>query len=48
MKVAIIGANGQLGSDLVKVFEDEAIPLTRKELDVTNYESLKVLKSMRS
>ncbi len=29
MKVAVIGANGQLGSDLVKVFED-VIPLTRK------------------
>ena len=46
MKVAIIGANGQLGSDLVKVFSD-AIPLTRKELDVTDYESLKILKEIK-
>ena len=43
MKVAIIGANGQLGSDLVKVFGEEAIPLTRRDLDVTDLESLKIL-----
>ncbi len=46
MKVAIIGANGQLGSDLVKVFSD-AIPLTRKELDVTDYDSLMILKEIK-
>lgn len=48
MKVAIIGANGQLGSDLVKAFGEEAIPLTHKDLDVTDLESLKVLKELNS
>ena len=46
MKVAIIGANGQLGSDLVKVFGEDAIPLTHKDLDVTNIDSLDVLKEL--
>ena len=46
MKVAIIGANGQLGSDLVKVFGEEAISLTRRDLDVTDPESLKVLNAL--
>ena len=48
MKVAIIGANGQLGTDLVEVFGEEAIPLTRKDLDVTDFESLKILKELKS
>ncbi|NJE05706.1 dTDP-4-dehydrorhamnose reductase [Thermococcus sp. M36] len=51
MKVAIIGAHGQLGTDLVKVFgEDpsfEVIPLTHKDLDVTVPETLKVLKELK-
>ncbi|WP_048150689.1 dTDP-4-dehydrorhamnose reductase [Palaeococcus ferrophilus] len=47
MKVAIIGANGQLGSDLVKVFGEDAIPLTHKDLDVTDFESLKILKELK-
>ena len=35
MKIAIIGANGQLGSDLVKVLQDEAlIPLTHQDVDI--------------
>ena len=39
MKVAIIGANGQLGSDLVKAFtKEEVIPLTHKDIEVCNYE----------
>ena len=46
MKVAIIGASGQLGSDLVKVFGEEAFPLTRRELDVTNPESMKILNEL--
>ncbi len=46
MKVAIIGANGQLGSDLVEVFGDIAIPLTHKDLDVTDYNSLRILKDV--
>ncbi len=51
MKVAIIGANGQLGSDLVEVFGKdpsfEVIPLTHKDLDVTVPETLKVLKELK-
>jgi len=33
MKIAVIGATGQLGSDLVKVF-DEVIPLTHVEMEI--------------
>ena len=47
MKVAIIGANGQLGTDLVEVFGEEAISLTHKDLDVTDFESLKLLKELK-
>ena len=47
MKVAIIGANGQLGSDLVKVFGKDAIPLTRRDLDVTDAESVKILEELK-
>ena len=47
MKVAIIGANGQLGSDLVKVFGNEAIPLTHRDLDVADLESVKILNKLR-
>ncbi len=46
-KVAIIGANGQLGSDLVEVFGENAIPLTHADLDVTDSESLKILKEIK-
>ncbi|MFB0566881.1 MAG: dTDP-4-dehydrorhamnose reductase [Candidatus Aminicenantaceae bacterium] len=47
MKVAIIGADGQLGSDLVKVFErDEVFPLYYPDFDITKpKESRKVLSS---
>jgi dTDP-4-dehydrorhamnose reductase len=47
MKVAIIGANGQLGSDLVKVLGEEAIPLTRQDLDVTDLESAQILNEIK-
>ncbi|ACJ17341.1 hypothetical dTDP-4-dehydrorhamnose reductase [Thermococcus onnurineus NA1] len=51
MRVAIIGASGQLGTDLVKVFgEDpsfEVIPLTHRDLDVTVPETLRVLKELK-
>ena len=47
MKVAILGANGQVGSDLVKVFGEDAIPLTRRDLDVTDPESVKILNELR-
>jgi len=46
MKVAIIGANGQLGSDLVEAFGEEAIPLTRRDLDVTDPECLGILNEL--
>jgi len=44
MRVIVIGASGQLGSDLVQVLregEDEVIALTRKDLDVTAPSALK-------
>ncbi len=47
MKVAIIGANGQLGRALVNVFGDEANPLTHDDLDVTEFKSLKTLKNLK-
>jgi dTDP-4-dehydrorhamnose reductase len=46
VKVAILGANGQLGSDLVHVFGEETIPLTHRDLDVTDFGSLKILKEL--
>jgi len=46
MKVAVIGASGQLGSDLVKAFGEDAIPLTRRDLDVTDAASLNILKEL--
>ncbi|RCV63189.1 dTDP-4-dehydrorhamnose reductase [Methanophagales archaeon] len=48
MKVAILGANGQLGSDLVKAFGEDAIPLTHRDLDVTDPESVKILNELKS
>lgn len=37
MKIAIIGADGQLGCDLCKVIDgSERIPLTIKDIDITN------------
>jgi len=47
MKVAVIGASGQLGSDLVKAFEGEAFPLTHRDLDIEDPESLKVLNKLK-
>ena len=44
MKVAIIGSNGQLGSDLVRAFaenKDEVCPLTHANIDISNYESVR-------
>lgn len=42
IKIAIIGANGQLGFDLVRAFKDtehEIIPLTHADIDVTDLRS---------
>ncbi len=51
IKIAIIGANGQLGSDLVKVFnssKQKIVPLTHADIDVTNVElSEKVLTNIQ-
>jgi dTDP-4-dehydrorhamnose reductase len=46
MKVAVIGSTGQLGSDLVKVFED-VIPLTHKDIEVTDLSSCETLKELK-
>jgi len=48
MKVAVIGARGQLGTDLVEVFEGifRVFPLTHEDVDVTDVESLKVLEDI--
>ena len=46
MKVAVIGATGQLGSDLVKVFED-VIPLTHRDIEVTDLSSCEILKELK-
>ncbi len=44
MKIVIIGANGQLGSELTALFEDETVvALTHKDLDVSYYESVERL-----
>lgn len=44
MIVAVLGASGQLGSDLVRMVKDfpsvETLPLTRKDLDVCNLPSI--------
>ena len=47
MKVAILGANGQLSSDLVETFGEDAIPLTHRDLDVTEPENMKILKELK-
>ncbi|OGC22160.1 dTDP-4-dehydrorhamnose reductase [candidate division WOR-1 bacterium RIFOXYC2_FULL_37_10] len=40
MKIAVIGADGQLGTDLCKVIpESERIPLTLKDIDITDFDS---------
>lgn len=50
MKIAIIGANGQLGTDLVEVFsrQHEVIGLTHAEIEITDIENVKkVLTSLK-
>lgn len=46
MKVAIIGATGQLGSDLVREFKSDAIPLTHKNIEVSDIKSCEGLKEI--
>jgi len=45
LKVAVIGV-GQLGSDLVKVFDD-VVPLTHKDIEVTDLPSCDILKKLK-
>ncbi len=42
MKIAIIGATGQLGTDLIKTLENghKVIGLTHKDIEVSDYDSL--------
>jgi dTDP-4-dehydrorhamnose reductase len=43
MKVAVVGANGQLGTDVQRAFADDAqevCALTHSEIEVTNFESV--------
>ncbi|MDD5383106.1 MAG: sugar nucleotide-binding protein, partial [Candidatus Margulisbacteria bacterium] len=46
MKILVIGADGQLGTDLCKVIDrTELIPLTIKDIDITNkVEIIKIIK----
>ncbi|MEM2901045.1 MAG: sugar nucleotide-binding protein [Thermoplasmata archaeon] len=46
MKVGIIGATGQLGHDLMRVFGNEAVGFTHKELDITDVASLEKIKDV--
>lgn len=43
MKVVLIGANGQLGSDIYKIFSSKhkVIPFIHKELDITSVKKIK-------
>lgn len=41
MKIAIIGANGQMGSDIVRTFNTEVIPLTHADIDIEDFTSSK-------
>jgi len=46
LKTVIIGANGQLGSDLMKVFGRSATPLSHQDIEVSSYESCHKLKEL--
>jgi len=49
MKVALIGSNGQLGQDILKIFRQKkdlkVIPLTHKDIEVTDPNSVKKILS---
>jgi len=47
MKIAVIGAGGQLGSDLVKVFGTNTIPLIHQDIEVTDPISCEVLMRLK-
>ena len=47
MKVAIIGSTGQLGSDILEVFGEDALPLSHDEMEVKDINScINVLKDV--
>ncbi len=51
-KIALIGANGQLGSDIIKVFATDTsvqiVPLTSKEIDITDFNlTTKILEKIK-
>jgi dTDP-4-dehydrorhamnose reductase len=42
MKILVTGANGQLGTDLVKALKDhDVVPLTHADIDITDYKAVK-------
>jgi dTDP-4-dehydrorhamnose reductase len=43
MKIAVIGANGQLGTDVCEVFEQkhEVLPLTHQEIEISDIDNVK-------
>lgn len=48
MKITIIGANGQLGTDLMEIFSSyNAIPLTHSQIEITQFESCLILKDIK-
>lgn len=46
MRVAIIGATGQLGSDLVEIFGEEAIPIDHNMIDIEDSSTVKILENL--
>lgn len=51
MKIALIGASGQLGTDIHKIFRGDKsyhiIPLTHEDIDITSKNSTKILSTIR-
>jgi dTDP-4-dehydrorhamnose reductase len=49
MRIAVIGSTGQLGTDVMKTFENanEVIGLAHKDIEVTDYESCLILEGHR-
>ncbi len=40
MRIMIIGANGQLGTDLMRTLDDELVPLTHADVEISNRPSV--------
>ena len=43
MKVGVIGANGQLGTDLIAVLADRGVPLTHNDIEITDPSSIETV-----